>query len=255
MLGLVLVASCGDEGGAEPSQRAEQIKADIDGEIRAATDKFVAEFEAAIAETEAARRAGRPPPQRPSPPSLEPWIPRYQAAAAEFAGTDDAVPFLVWLAAYGGQYDRNAGLAAMSTLTEQHAASAAMAEIGKHLAQQLPDSVGDDATQRLVTALRAHNRSADVRAWIAWLDHGPTLELAAVDSKEYREAVTALRQAAEQADDYQVARRILTLISKRESYERGTTAPNIEGVDLDGVAFKLSDYAGKVVYLDFWGDW
>lgn len=35
----------------------------------------------------------------------------------------------------------------------------------------------------------------------------------------------------------------------------GKTAPDIEGEDLDGVPFKLSDYRGKVVMLDFWGDW
>ncbi|MEZ6195106.1 MAG: hypothetical protein R3F20_05165 [Planctomycetota bacterium] len=35
----------------------------------------------------------------------------------------------------------------------------------------------------------------------------------------------------------------------------GATAPDIEGVDVDGVAFKLSDYRGKVVFLDFWGHW
>jgi len=35
----------------------------------------------------------------------------------------------------------------------------------------------------------------------------------------------------------------------------GKVAPDIEGNDLDGVAFKLSDYRGKVVLLDFWGDW
>jgi peroxiredoxin len=32
-------------------------------------------------------------------------------------------------------------------------------------------------------------------------------------------------------------------------------APDIESEDLDGVKFKLSDYRGKVVVLDFWGDW
>ena len=32
-------------------------------------------------------------------------------------------------------------------------------------------------------------------------------------------------------------------------------APDIRGVDLDGVAFQLSDYKGKVVFLWFWGDW
>lgn len=35
----------------------------------------------------------------------------------------------------------------------------------------------------------------------------------------------------------------------------GCTAPDIVGNDLDGTEFKLSDYRGKVVMLDFWGDW
>ena len=32
-------------------------------------------------------------------------------------------------------------------------------------------------------------------------------------------------------------------------------APDIEGEDVDGQHFKLSDYRGKVVVLDFWGHW
>ena len=35
----------------------------------------------------------------------------------------------------------------------------------------------------------------------------------------------------------------------------GHEAPDIEGEDLDGNKFKLSDYRGKVVVLDFWGHW
>jgi len=35
----------------------------------------------------------------------------------------------------------------------------------------------------------------------------------------------------------------------------GKVAPDISGEDLDGEEFKLSDYRGKVVVLDFWGDW
>jgi hypothetical protein len=35
----------------------------------------------------------------------------------------------------------------------------------------------------------------------------------------------------------------------------GKPAPEIAGDDLDGKAFKLSDYKGKVVLLDFWGFW
>lgn len=35
----------------------------------------------------------------------------------------------------------------------------------------------------------------------------------------------------------------------------GEQAPEISGEDVDGKAFKLSDYRGKVVVLDFWGFW
>jgi hypothetical protein len=35
----------------------------------------------------------------------------------------------------------------------------------------------------------------------------------------------------------------------------GKTAPEISGEDLGGRPMKLSDYKGKVVVLDFWGDW
>ena len=35
----------------------------------------------------------------------------------------------------------------------------------------------------------------------------------------------------------------------------GKAAPEITGADVDGKPLKLSDYKGKVVLLDFWGDW
>ena len=35
----------------------------------------------------------------------------------------------------------------------------------------------------------------------------------------------------------------------------GQVAPDMEGMDLDGVKFRLSDYRGKVIMLDFWGHW
>ena len=35
----------------------------------------------------------------------------------------------------------------------------------------------------------------------------------------------------------------------------GLVAPNIEGEDFDSKKFQLTDYRGKVVMLDFWGNW
>jgi len=35
----------------------------------------------------------------------------------------------------------------------------------------------------------------------------------------------------------------------------GKPAPEIIGANVDGEEMKLSDYLGKVVVIDFWGDW
>ena len=37
--------------------------------------------------------------------------------------------------------------------------------------------------------------------------------------------------------------------------KNGNLIPEIVGKDVDGVEFRLSDYKGKVIMLDFWGDW
>ena len=41
----------------------------------------------------------------------------------------------------------------------------------------------------------------------------------------------------------------------RRGVGEGDVCLNIRGKDIDGSTFELSDYAGKVVMLDFWGDW
>lgn len=35
----------------------------------------------------------------------------------------------------------------------------------------------------------------------------------------------------------------------------GKTAPEVSGEDIDGKPMKLTDFRGKVVVLNFWGDW
>ncbi|MEE9393298.1 MAG: hypothetical protein V3W41_12410 [Planctomycetota bacterium] len=44
-------------------------------------------------------------------------------------------------------------------------------------------------------------------------------------------------------------------LDRMQSLTVGKMAPEITGADVDGAKFKLSDYRGKVVLLDFWGTW
>ena len=67
------------------------------------------------------------------------------------------------------------------------------------------------------------------------------------------EAEKYLDALAEQAGDY--AGSAAKDLFEIRNLTVGKIAPEIAGEDVDGTAFKLSDYRGKVILLDFWGDW
>jgi hypothetical protein len=65
---------------------------------------------------------------------------------------------------------------------------------------------------------------------------------------------------ADKFGDVKIGRDTLGSQAKDKLYELkhlsvGKVAPEIEGEDGDGTKFKLSDHRGKVVLLDFWGNW
>ena len=53
----------------------------------------------------------------------------------------------------------------------------------------------------------------------------------------------------------ELAKMVAGEIFEAENLQIGMMVPDISGEDVDGVEFKLSDYKGKVVVIDFWGDW
>jgi HEPN domain-containing protein len=74
------------------------------------------------------------------------------------------------------------------------------------------------------------------------------------------EAEQLLAHVVETCQDIQSYRGSLADTAKADLFEIrnlaiGKVAPEIEGEDMDGQRFKLSDYRGKVVVLDFWGNW
>ena len=75
-----------------------------------------------------------------------------------------------------------------------------------------------------------------------------------------REAEKFLQQVIDRYADLKHGKTTLGKAAERDLFALqhlalGKTAPDIEGQDLDGKMFKLSDYKGKVVLLDFWGTW
>jgi hypothetical protein len=74
------------------------------------------------------------------------------------------------------------------------------------------------------------------------------------------ESEQLFERVVETCDDIKSYRGSLADAAKGDLFEIrnlaiGRVAPDIEGDDMDGQRLKLSDYRGKVVVLDFWGNW
>jgi hypothetical protein len=80
-------------------------------------------------------------------------------------------------------------------------------------------------------------------------------------ARRLQESEELFERVVEKYADVKYGRGTLSARAKAELYQRrgtlamGKPAPEIEGEDIDGQQFKLSDYRGKVVLLAFWGHW
>jgi hypothetical protein len=128
------------------------------------------------------------------------------------------------------------------------------AEFGEHLAkkpapeqaenhQKIIDYYEKTYGKEAVADMKAADGSALRK------EHEQILERIAAD-KEYAATVVERGEAKVSLGDL-AGRELFGL----RHLQPGKPAPDIEGEDIDGVKFKLSDYRGKVVLLDFWGHW
>ena len=95
----------------------------------------------------------------------------------------------------------------------------------------------------------------------SFVDQDLVARLAKADPEQMEaDAEKQLETAANEYADVALGRTTVGELARGELFELrylsiGKAAPEIEGEDLDGKPFKLSDYRGKVVVLDFWGNW
>lgn len=206
---------------------------------------------------EAAVNGGPPVPEEAwTSPYLE-FVPEFAAGARDHAGTADAVPFLVWLsrnALHLPEPGFEAGRNALRELLDTHAAAPEIGQIASLLGR-LSTYLGAEEARALLAKVEARTPHRTVRAWAVYARLTPTLDQAAVDSEAFRAAKAEALGALEGVEDTSLTSDVRNRIELRERFSIGMVAPDIEGVDLDGTPFKLSDYEGKVLFVDFWGDW
>jgi AhpC/TSA family len=206
-------------------------------------------------------------------------VKRYEAAlelAKMDPKSDAGFDALGWILVGGQASSKTVGEPAVALMADHHAASPKIGAVVFALAQMARYQEDGKAApgEALLKAVAEKNPDKTVRGQVAvaraWAAKGKfdaaeknkskgADELAAAAEKAF-DALAKEYGECKLLDTYQKTPPTLADVAKVELFELrnlrvGKTAPDIAGEDLDGVKFKLSDYKGKVVVLDFWGDW
>jgi hypothetical protein len=241
------------------AQNADTPPAPTQQDPQAAYDELVKAFNKAISdwqtETEAAvlkaKADGERAPKQTPPPTKQ-FISTAAELAARHAGKDDAVRFLAFIVKNATQ-ERNAVKKAVETLASAHATSPMIGDVLPFL----PNATRFGATQHVMALLdgvAANHADVECKA-TALLTRGTLRLQGASTDAERKAAEKDLRDVAGLSKDEDLLAQAKDALFEIEHLQVGCTAPDIVGVDVEGVPMKLSDHRGKVVLLDFWGFW
>jgi hypothetical protein len=110
----------------------------------------------------------------------------------------------------------------------------------------------EEGVRSLLTAVHERNTDAATRA-----DAGSRLATRLLRKKggDPERGKAILKTIVAEAADPELTANAETRLYKLEVLGTGCVAPDFETVDQHGETFRLADYRGKVVVLDFWGFW
>lgn len=247
LLATVLVSSVG----AQNDDVAEQFKA-LNDEYNTAYSKLVAEYRA-----EQDQEKKQAIVSEGLPTLTADYVGKFQEFAKENAGTGAAAEALAMICQLAPRTPETRELAdkAKQALLEDYSNTAEFATVIYLFAS-------DDDT---LATLATESESRDVRGAAAFFQmekaKGRSLTEQNVDTvKPMMEKLTSEYGDVHLLypggrDRGAISDLVENELFAFENLRIGKVAPDIEGEDVDGVEFKLSDYRGKVVVIDFWGDW
>ena len=182
------------------------------------------------------------------------FVERFQAGADVHRGQPASKPYLLWLATYA-RYGNGDAQGAVRRLVSEFVRDKELGSLPLVI-YLMVDREDYDRQLGLAQLARiaAVNVDAENRAaahfWRAEiLGHIIASDMAS------KQALVDLEQVQQISQMQNLRMRARNFAYELTHLRIGLPAPEIEAEDLDGVAFKLSDYRGKVVLLDFWGHW
>lgn len=238
----------------QPSDEALDRLDELDDEVAEFTRAWGEEQQERAKEAAAkAKKEGLPMSAFAMRPDYAEFAERLMGWADDSGGEDAALYLTKAVVLAGVAAEETPGRRAFDRLVREHPASPSWTRLG-HMLQSAEQSLGVERRDQVFEVLR-RSPVVDVRGWVVLATHANTIEKAALDSAEYAASRTEIVAYTAQVSDAELRHALEGVVALREKFGIGAQAPDIAGIDLDGNAFKLSDYRGKVLFLDFWGDW
>jgi hypothetical protein len=283
--GATLLLLCATAAAADPPKKESPPDSPAAKEYKALLKKQEDAQEEAMKAYQAAKTdADRQEAEKKFPDRKE-YAKQFLALADRHPDDPAAVDALVWAATRVQESpERNQ---ALDRLLRDHLGSDKLGQVCSSLAYSLPTgkeeaflngviAKGRDRTSRAAACLSLgvfRQRTAEFAEILrkkgqkGWLDNpslkGVREQLAKADPESHRkEAEATFERVGREFGDVKApygddtyGERAAGYLFEMRNLVIGKKAPDIEGEDLDGKSLKLSDYRGKVVVLDFWGNW
>lgn len=182
------------------------------------------------------------------------FIPRFQDGAAKYAPTPAAIPYLTWLLTADRSPENDTSRDALANLVVDHIESAELQD-GLLMLEYGWRMTGKADADEAITEALDNSPHASVKAAALFARAMMVLNDRQASEDAKAPAIADLRKALAMAPNADFISRAEGVVFEQDHLQVGKTAPDINGRDLDGVDFALSDYKGKVVLLDFWGNW
>jgi hypothetical protein len=176
--------------------------------------------------------------------------------AKKEADDPQAADLLATVATAGGNHP--ASRTAIDLLIEKHSDHAALERVARSITARTPGAeatlrkLAEKATKPAVKATAAASLARVLAARTDTLGDRPDEadRVAAEAEKFFEQAIAIFGK-----DNETLSKQIEGELKALRTLRVGKLTPEITAEDLDGKEFKLSDYRGKVVLLDFWGHW
>jgi peroxiredoxin len=243
LLPLFLACSLFAEDAPVASLDVDKIILDFDNTIRAHTQKLIA------AKSDADRATLSQ--QFPKPDALAPTMLRIAQQHPTEAESTKAMNWLVSRAT-----NLPEGQAAVTMLRDQAAARKGLTPVLDFLAHSNPI-----LAEPILRVVREKNQNIEEKASATYglgtvlfgKSQGGDAAALAEASQLLKEMTTTYKDVI--VNGFKLSDQAAATLFEIENIQPGKPMPEIEGKDADGVAFKLSDYRGKVAVVIFWGSW